>query len=563
MAILFKTPILFIVFNRLDTTKRVFNEIRKIKPKKLYIAADGPRLKKEGEKEQCDEVRKYILDSVDWACEIKTLFRDENLGCGKAVSSAITWYFENVPQGIILEDDCLPNPSFFNYCEELLDRYKNNKKVMSISGDQFAPPMENGPSYYFAKIMHCWGWASWADRWENYDLGLKNFEEKNIRNFSSDKNVQKYWSWILKILRDKEIDTWDYQWTFTIVGNNGLCINPSKNLISNIGFGESSTHTSNEKDSIANLPTYKIDKMIHPEKIEINQKAVNYIYRNHCRINFDQPDKEDLCKICGNKREIIFCKKILSKYPVSYYKCSRCGFIQTEKPYWLKESYSDAITSTDIGLVNRNIHYSNIVENILISGKFNKNGRFLDYAGGYGMFTRIMRDKGFNYYRDDKYCNNLFAKYFDINDLPRKSKEFELITAFEFMEHIENPFKELGYLFSLTDSFLFTTDLIPEQDLENWWYLGTEHGQHISFYTKNSLKRIARKYNKYYYSKDSLHLMTSKKNLDIFKNKAKSPILGILKKVEEKISPKEEFLPSKTWDDFQMVIKKQNRNVNP
>ena len=184
--------------------------------------------------------------------------------------------------------------------------------------------------------------------------------------------------------------------------------------------------------------------------------------------------EKNLCKVCGSETVKLFSKKVLDKYDVSYYWCSGCGFMQTEKPYWLPEAYSSAIASVDVGLVNRNIQFSNVIEDIIYK-YFDKHGKFLDFAGGYGLFVRIMRDKGFDFYRKDKYCENLFAKHFDINDLPDTNQKFELITAFEFMEHSENPFKELNWILSMADSFLFSTELIPNQDVENWWYLGAEH----------------------------------------------------------------------------------------
>lgn len=282
----FEVPILFIVFNRLGTTRQVFEQIKKVKPKRLFVAADGPRLDRVGEKEKCEEVRKYILENIDWNCKLKTLFREKNLGCGKAVSSAITWYFQNVDEGIVLEDDCLPDLSFFNFCSELLERYRDNKKIMHIAGVQFAPNKETGPSYYFARLMHCWGWAGWADRWQYYDFDLKNFDERKIKNFSLDRNVQDYWLNILRKVQNKEIDTWDYQWTLKIVEKDGFCINPSINLVSNIGCGKDSTHILDGNSRDANLPTFEMKKIIHPQKIEIDWEAVNYIYEHHCGINF-------------------------------------------------------------------------------------------------------------------------------------------------------------------------------------------------------------------------------------------------------------------------------------
>lgn len=286
-----KKPILFLTFNRLDTTQRVFEEIKKAKPPRLYLASDGARENKAGEKEIVQKTRDFIMNNIDWDCEVKTLFRDKNLGCGPAVSGAITWFFEQEEDGIILEDDCLPHPSFFNFCEELLDYYKDNKKVWHISGDQFVPNFNNGASYYFAKNMHCWGWASWADRWSQYEFDLSGYGDYNIKKISEDKNVQNYWARVLDRVRKGEVNTWDYQWAFKIIEKDGLCINPSKNLISNIGFGDNSTHTSDKDNPMANMITYEIDNIIHPKEIKIDQKAVDYIFQDHFGIEFDEPVK--------------------------------------------------------------------------------------------------------------------------------------------------------------------------------------------------------------------------------------------------------------------------------
>jgi len=160
-----KTPVLFLIFKRLDTTKQVFEQIKKAKPPRLYIAADGPRDYVEGEAEKVKAAREYVLSNIDWNCEVKTLFREKNLGCGKAVSEAITWFFENEEQGIILEDDTVPSQSFFWFCEELLNRYKDEKKVWHIGGTNFQDGIIRGNGdYYFSALNHIWGWASWVDR---------------------------------------------------------------------------------------------------------------------------------------------------------------------------------------------------------------------------------------------------------------------------------------------------------------------------------------------------------------------------------------------------------------
>jgi len=275
-----KKAVLLLIFNRSETTQKVFEAIRIAKPPRLYVASDGARLGKEGEADEVEKARDIVLKNIDWQCEVKTLLRERNLGCRKAVSDAITWFFENEEDGIILEDDCLPSQSFFYFCEELLDYHRNNKSVMHISGDQFVADYDNGSSYYFAKIMHCWGWASWADRWKYYGDDLSNFNDKDIEKFSNDKNVQNYWLDILKKMQNKEIDSWAYQWLFKIIEQGGICINPIKNLISNIGFGISSTHTRNKDDPSANLNACEITEIVHPVELVVDEFAVDYIYKN-------------------------------------------------------------------------------------------------------------------------------------------------------------------------------------------------------------------------------------------------------------------------------------------
>ena len=159
------TPILFLVFNRPDTTSKVFQRIREIQPLKLFIAADGPRPEKEGEKEKCETVKRSVLENIDWPCEVKTLFRNNNLGCGKAVSNAITWFFQNVEEGIILEDDILPDKSFFNFCKDLLEKYRYDERIKVIGGSNIHKKAGIKDSYYFSSICRIWGWASWRRVW--------------------------------------------------------------------------------------------------------------------------------------------------------------------------------------------------------------------------------------------------------------------------------------------------------------------------------------------------------------------------------------------------------------
>ncbi|MDR0408153.1 MAG: hypothetical protein LBH45_04510 [Campylobacteraceae bacterium] len=277
----FKTPILLLVFNRLDTTIKVFNEIKKIQPKKFYIACDGPRENKKNELSKVKEVREYILKNIDWDCEIKTLFRDENLGCKYSISDAITWFFNNEEQGIILEDDCLPNKSFFAFCEKMLEKYKNNLKIGHIGGSNFQKNIKRGDAdYYFSAYSHVWGWASWANRWIKYNVELDNIDnDKFLYKYFKNKNAIKYWSHIFKAMKDKKIDTWDYQWTFTLWNNNQISIIPNKNLISNIGFGDGATHTKFKHDPFANMPTFELTIKKHPLTIQRDDVADNFTFK--------------------------------------------------------------------------------------------------------------------------------------------------------------------------------------------------------------------------------------------------------------------------------------------
>jgi hypothetical protein len=231
------------------------------------------------------------------------------------------------------------------------------------------------------------------------------------------------------------------------------------------------------------------------------------------------------CKVCGSDTEFKFEKLVLNKYDVKYYQCNSCMFLQTEKVYWLNEAYSSAITKQDIGLVYRNLLYAPIVSSI-IKLFFNSNKKFLDYGGGYGLFVRIMRDFGFNFYRFDTYCENIFAEGFDEVD----SEKYELLTSFEVFEHLENPLQEIDKMLLKSKSILFSTELQPSNDIEKWWYVMPETGQHISLFSFDSLKFIALKYNLNLYSNGkTLHLLTDKKiNSFLFKLICRSKIAKLV-----------------------------------
>ena len=238
------TPILLLVFNRPTQTKKVFEEIRRAKPSRLYIAANCPRTDKLGEMERCKEVKK-IVSKVDWKCETHYLERKSYLECGKSISSAINWFFKNVKDGMILEDDCLPNQDFFRFCQEMLKKYNNNNKIMHISGDNFISNRFSMDSYYFTKYPLIWGWATWRSAWENYDfeaykkITLDKIEEK-IPNILERKIFIKR----LKEFKLHGSESWDIQWCWEIRNKNGLCICPKVNLVENLGLsGGDATHT--------------------------------------------------------------------------------------------------------------------------------------------------------------------------------------------------------------------------------------------------------------------------------------------------------------------------------
>jgi len=287
----FNIPVLFLIFNRLDTTKQVFEKIREAAPLKLYIASDGPRNNREGEDEKVKTVREYVIKSTDWNCDVKTLFREENLGCGKGPADAIKWFFEQVEMGIILEDDCVPSLSFFPYCEELLKKYHYNNSIYHIAGNNPLTLTKNykDESYYFARIQHCWGWASWKRAWDYYSydiLELDDFINKQkIKKIFNQKIVQDYWIDIFRNMQEHKTDAWDYQWTYAIFKKGGLCINPTKNLITNIGFNSDATHTLDNNSIFNNQERFEIDTIIHPKNIKIKTSLLNKINKIAFGIN--------------------------------------------------------------------------------------------------------------------------------------------------------------------------------------------------------------------------------------------------------------------------------------
>lgn len=302
-------PVLLVLFNRPKTTARVFDAIRQARPRQLFIAADGPRPHVPADVDNCRAARE-IVAAVDWDCDVKTLLRKRNLGCRMAVSSAITWFFQHVEAGIILEDDILPAPAFFLFCRELLHRYRHEPRVMMVSANNFQMGLQRGKaSYYFSRMCHIWGWATWRRAWDRFAPERatlvrlrrhKFFEE--VFPLASDRA---YWRRCFEDTLNGIINSWDHMWTMSVWNAGGVSIVPNVNLASNIGFCEDATHTTCHS-KLENLSVGSIFELINPCSIVIDVDAdafeQRYIYSGRCEdpdalalavvevINAGQPD---------------------------------------------------------------------------------------------------------------------------------------------------------------------------------------------------------------------------------------------------------------------------------
>jgi hypothetical protein len=279
------TPVAFLIFNRPGTTARVFDAIRQASPPKLLIVADGPRQDRQEDVEQCAAARS-IVEQVDWPCEVLRNYSDVNLGCRRRVSSGLDWVFTMVPEAIVLEDDCLPEPSFFRFCEELLDRYRNDERVMMISGDNFQfGRRRTSHSYYFTRYTHIWGWATWRRAWQHYDVSMRQWQEIRdggwLGDILDDAASVRHWKGIFDRVARGEINTWDYQWAFACWLQSGLAVMPNVNLVSNIGFNAGATHTG-ENSPFSAMPTAPVPfPLSHPGFVVRDKTADAYTQNTH------------------------------------------------------------------------------------------------------------------------------------------------------------------------------------------------------------------------------------------------------------------------------------------
>ncbi|MEO1526916.1 MAG: glycosyltransferase family 2 protein [Planctomycetota bacterium] len=269
-GVMTETPLAFVTFNRPDSAARSFESIRRARPKTLFLVSDAARPDREGEDELVRRTRS-IGEQVDWPCDVHRLYADENLGCARRISSAITAALELVDRLIILEDDCIAHQDFYGYCDNLLERYADDERVMAVSGNNFQRGHVRGDaSYYFSAYPHCWGWATWRRAWQHFDLQLSEWpdfrDEGNLKNFCGGSEQLAYWTHTFDDCHAGRIDSWAYPWTCCCWMNHGLTALPNVNLVSNIGFNEAATHT-RRKSACSELTTASLGPITHPPHV--------------------------------------------------------------------------------------------------------------------------------------------------------------------------------------------------------------------------------------------------------------------------------------------------------
>jgi hypothetical protein len=331
------SPILFTGFNRLDTTQIVFNAILRVKPKKLYVAIDGPRNQKEFEKVQM--VRTYVLDKIkqiDWECKIKTRFREKNLGVGSGVVDAIDWLFENEEKGIILEDDCLPNNSFFKFCNEMLDYFKANNRIGIIGGFNPFPEVSPDSSFFFSKYALCWGgWATWKDRWALHDMFTIDWPISRSTNFlmkftNNQKKISSYWSLVFDAIYSKQNFSWDTRLNYAFFKTNKLSVVPKENIIDNIGYGsKEATNTYLSKPPyLAELTNNELEfPLVYPKNFIIINKWDGSIEKTLFNINYKTITRLIIGNFIRTNKLLRlfypFISKIYKKYKIYFYKIKK------------------------------------------------------------------------------------------------------------------------------------------------------------------------------------------------------------------------------------------------
>lgn len=271
-----KASVLFLYFNRPKTAKTVFESIRDARPQHLFLAADGPRESVVGEDKLCRDTRAAVEALIDWPCEVHRLYREHNLGCRVAVSSAIDWFFSHVEEGIILEDDTLPDLSFFQFSEILLERYRTSPEVMHISGNNFQFGRIRGKgAYYGSRFAHSWGWATWRRAWSKYDINMPDFPaiwDQSVIKCNLPLEIANWWKHNLALAKQGKCNTWDYQWHYCIMKHQGICLIPNLNLVENIGIGSDATHMQMENIA-SSIRRTSLEWFCSPNELSICHEA--------------------------------------------------------------------------------------------------------------------------------------------------------------------------------------------------------------------------------------------------------------------------------------------------
>lgn len=280
-----KSPVLFLIFKRPDTTEIVFDRIREVQPPKLYIAADGPRENRPDEIEKCNITRK-ITEKIDWPCEVHRLYQEKNLGCGLGVSTAISWFFEHEEEGIIIEDDIIAHPDFFSYCDEMLEKYRDDNRIQLVTGRNsfFKSFKHDSCSYYLSNYFMIWGWASWRRVWKTYQFDVSSISEERFLSAVRAKIDPRAHDYVLRIFRtmkDHKCDTWDYQFYINQILFNRYSIIPFVNMVENIGMNSSdATHTKGKDVLRSKHKAHSSLPIVHPQTLQFDERADYCFARN-------------------------------------------------------------------------------------------------------------------------------------------------------------------------------------------------------------------------------------------------------------------------------------------
>lgn len=276
MSYQLKSPVVLFIYMRSKNILVIISRLRQVRPVKIYIVADGP--KNQSEEAVCSKTRKLVESHIDWPCKISKVYANQNLGLKRRFESGLNFVYTNEEQAIILEDDCIPDPTFFRFCDEMLEKYKEDNRIMTISGNNFQGGKNKyHVSYYFSRYPHVWGWATWKRAWKLYDSNIPDWPKRRntewLKVLLGGLIISEFWKYIFDRLYSGKINTWDYQLTYASFKHNGLNIIPAVNLVTNLGYGSDSTNIKKYNKTIG-IPTCAMQfPLVHPNRVETNESA--------------------------------------------------------------------------------------------------------------------------------------------------------------------------------------------------------------------------------------------------------------------------------------------------